>query len=209
MYKTTKRGKPMQIVESVDKTGFETEFTYNGYAQYIVVEGLNQNGTVLTHQNITQVPLPPNNATAAVKAEQQWQKDAVSQWYQITHNPIFIVTVSVVTGCAALVALFMGVRHFLHRGGSVGGKRVMDFLSRGRYAPLADDEKEEGGRRGDAMPLMTKHRASDDDRASLEQEPFVVGAADDEDEAPPPRYDPPVTVSDREEHEGVGFIRER
>ena len=75
-YKSTKDGRTQVRIGSVPRSGFETSFSWEGYASYVVVEGMDKNGRSLGASKVIKTDPPKNKDAEDVQAEQQWQQDA-------------------------------------------------------------------------------------------------------------------------------------
>lgn len=75
-YKSTANGTTQAKIGSAERSGFETKFTWEGYASYVLVEGLDKNNNSLGFSKIIRTEQPTNLNTSDVKAEMQWLQDA-------------------------------------------------------------------------------------------------------------------------------------
>lgn len=78
VYKTTKNGIPEVHVASAKKDGFETAIEFDGYAAFVVVEGLNKDGKSLGRSEVTETILSTDMSSEDpdVKNEMLWLKHA-------------------------------------------------------------------------------------------------------------------------------------
>lgn len=75
-YKSTKDGKTQVRIGSKPREGFETSFEWEGYASYIVVEGMDKTGNTLGASKVIKTEEPTNVEAEDVEEELQWQIDA-------------------------------------------------------------------------------------------------------------------------------------
>ena len=76
LLKTTATNATMEVVDTADRTGFETLLTCPGYASYVYVEALDVNGTVLGRSGVVKTTTHPNITYSAVQEEKAWQQAA-------------------------------------------------------------------------------------------------------------------------------------
>lgn len=75
-YKSTKDGKTQVRIGSKPRSGFETSFEWEGFASYVVVEGMDKTGNSLGASKVIETEEPKNMDADDVQAELQWQADA-------------------------------------------------------------------------------------------------------------------------------------
>lgn len=134
---------------------------------------------MLGESKVYSIPTP-NITSPAVEDELAWQNDPSHNpaWYE---SSLAFAAAIGLFACAVFVVIFALFRRFRRRAaGVVGGagpkRSFLDILSRGRYAKLADDEKELRDREG----LMNGHRrrrvdTDDDVFADNASEVFELG----------------------------------
>ena len=75
LYKTTKQGDARELVAFRWRDGFDTALTRDGYASYIVVEGIDNHGKSLGSSRGVNTIEPTNLLAPNVVAEAKWQED--------------------------------------------------------------------------------------------------------------------------------------
>ena len=99
VYKATQDGESTKLIASSPRRGFETGMTYKGYAEYVVVEALDRNATVLgkslVHKTIS---TPSSIISPAVAEEQTWLQD---QWKEPVSSTFDFPLLAVVVGFVA------------------------------------------------------------------------------------------------------------
>ena len=79
LHKTTEKGATEVELTSAEKDGFETAIEYEGFAAFVVVEGIGKNGASLGKSKIVKTELAAHmseDESPDVKEEMQWQKQA-------------------------------------------------------------------------------------------------------------------------------------
>ncbi len=76
-YKSTENGTTQVRIGSKPRRSFETSFRWEGYASYIVVEAMDENGNSLGSSKVTKTETPSNMEADDVRAELQWLQDAI------------------------------------------------------------------------------------------------------------------------------------
>lgn len=72
LLKTTAHGKAREQVAEIARQGFETMMTYDGYASYVVVQGVDREGNVLGESAVFTTIPPRDKFAPAVLKEQHW-----------------------------------------------------------------------------------------------------------------------------------------
>ena len=75
-YKSSEDGRTQVRIGSKPREGFETSFAWDGYASYIVVEGMDKTGNSLGSSKVTKTEEPDNIDSGDVQKEMQWLQDA-------------------------------------------------------------------------------------------------------------------------------------
>ncbi|KAK1084542.1 hypothetical protein LTR33_002606 [Friedmanniomyces endolithicus] len=72
LYKTTRANDTTELLDTADRTGFETGLRSPGYASYVYVEALDKSGAVLGRSGIRKTITHPNVTASAVQEEREW-----------------------------------------------------------------------------------------------------------------------------------------
>ena len=77
-YKSTADGTTQVRIGAEKRSGFETSFNWEGYASYVVVEGIDKTGNSLGASTVIRSKEPENVYSDDVRAEMQWLQDAAA-----------------------------------------------------------------------------------------------------------------------------------
>lgn len=78
-YKTIATGQVKKLLGTRGKRGFETMIEIEGYASYVIVEGVDKSGTVLGSSGVFKTIPHPNMTAAAIEIENLWLLKANSE----------------------------------------------------------------------------------------------------------------------------------
>lgn len=78
LYESDAHGKSLKRLKKAARRGFETNINYDGFAKYVIVEGLNQNGQALGRSRVIQTLAPVEEAS---ELEKSWV-------FSVLTNPI-------------------------------------------------------------------------------------------------------------------------
>jgi hypothetical protein len=75
-YKSTEDGRTQVRIGSKPREGFETPFEWEGFASYVVVEGMDKTGNSLGSSKVIKTEEPDNMDSEDVQNEMKWLQDA-------------------------------------------------------------------------------------------------------------------------------------
>lgn len=116
LYKTDAHGniETAEPAVSLPRTGFETALTFHGFATYVVVEALDDEGNVLGRSRIVKTVVSAKLSILTVTQEAEWLESVGRRWRagqhnvyltgNIPHRPGFMFGSGIVCGMALLVA---------------------------------------------------------------------------------------------------------
>lgn len=144
MYKTTESGSPKIKVFAKEKTGFETSLAWDGYASYVIVEGIDKHGKILTSSGIVKTLLPGReDLSAAVAEELYWMQEVHGENAAWQGNDVYAASSRAIAGFSVIIFLFgaivsAGLLVLVSRVRSRGG--FSSFFKFHKYQPLVDQE---------------------------------------------------------------------
>lgn len=161
----------------------------------MIVKALAENNTVLGETKVVEIskPKPKPSSTSMSGSQTPTSKpDSHSKPHEDqddhAEDPYWYSDIVFYIFCGAIVAILGLITAYLvrrrWRGGAAGPRRsLLDMLSRGRYKPLRDDERELQEREGKDS-LLNGHRrgrrGSDDD---VFADQFSLGSGDEDSDA--------------------------
>jgi len=136
---TTKSGKPREHLAFAAETGFESKIHYTGTSpQYVVVEALARNDSVLATSRVVEVEVVP------------------AEYLNLLHNPLFVAAFAVTVAAALVLAAVWGLVTCLRRKGG-SGSRFLDLLRMGRRCRTLPNKRPYVGE-GSEEPLMDRDK---------------------------------------------------
>ena len=135
LYKTTLDGEAMVLLTSANRTGFETQLDSGGYASYVYVEAMAENGTMLEHSGVIKTHPHPNMTATAVAEEDTWLQTAKAEAAELVQTTVESPLSTFILGCICGAAFLSGIWLAVRRG--------LPFVRRDRrYEPVAVSEQE-------------------------------------------------------------------
>ncbi len=147
LYKTTAEGGSREQIANVKRQGFETMLTYDGFASYVVVEGVDHDGHSLGESDVVKSIPPRSSFGSAVVEEQQWIQDQdqspstkLAEKISPTGNPI----AAYIWGVLTCVGFMLGLRLFRMCGRKSGQRPWVPQTKSGEalFSESLSDEEE-------------------------------------------------------------------
>ena len=163
-YKSNPLGKAEILLGTTKKDGFETSWTWDGFAKYVIAEAVHGNGTVLGRSAVTKSSEPKDRMVDAVQEEEDWLNEVTPTWWKVLHSPWFIAPTSIIIGASTLWAIYYRLRKLYAAWPSTWtwrNMRLKSAFSRGRYTMLGSKVQhiEAGPSAGESEePLIEKDR---------------------------------------------------
>lgn len=160
LYRTVANGQINILVATAERLGFETVLSYGGYASYVIVEAVNQNGTVLGRTSVMKTYAHPNITAEAVAEDDHWlndiqdsKDDLVRHAKGILANPI----TTFIFGCMLTAFVMWVYSHVRHRNLV---SRYFGWIEGPRYSRVPDSG-DDAGLPLSSLAKTTRHEAND------------------------------------------------
>ena len=146
LYKSTEDGSTEVRIASKKREGFETAIDCDGFASFVVVQGIGKDGKPLGKSKVITTERPPNMDTPEVAADLQWLKEAkegnndstTSKAHLISFkNPYFSVF-GFIGGFICTPIIFFLVRWIRRRRRSAWHKKGPSYAAIARDGDAAD-----------------------------------------------------------------------
>lgn len=112
LYGSSNSRDDLAVVESKDRTGFETAFDHDTYYKWVSLEGLDKNGKVITTTGTIKTEQHPS-APYEVEREESGEATFIvckKSTKSIVENPVFIFLLSFSCAAAAFLLTWFGIR---------------------------------------------------------------------------------------------------
>ncbi len=179
LYKTDEEGRTKIQISSTPRDGFETEINYDGFAAYIMAEGIDKFGGSLGQSKVLKTIPSDNMSTPAVDKEMAWLDEMDSPASVIAHEAKHALTNPITTFFAGVIAtavVMFVVWRFRQRKGASSWFRKNGRNGGGRYSQV-DGENDAGDYDETKLDDMS---SSDGHKASHER--FQLDDDEEEDE---------------------------
>ena len=131
-YKSMHDGGERELLGSRNKTGFETMLDLDGYASYVIAEGLDRTGAALGESSVIKTIPHPNMTAAAVEKEEGWLLRAADRVRPKTmHATVQSPIMGFIVGCVSCLTILLLVVLARRNG-------ILDRFQAARYERLWD-----------------------------------------------------------------------